>query len=172
MAAAATSHFFDFMACPDWIPGNCSATVFRVTPRSLAMKSMKSMSKPTILPDPVPSSTSNGAYGSDVQTVSEPPSTSVALAAEISSAVSAAGAAPDAGAAPEEAAPDAGADEAAPEAGADDAAPPEAAAEDAGAAAEDDDELDELLLELEPQALTTSAPAATTANSIARVVRV
>ena len=168
MAAAATSHFFDFMACPDWIPGNCSATVFRVTPRSLAMKSMKSMSKPTILPDPVPSSTSNGAYGSDVQTVSEPPSTSVALAAEISSAVSAAGAAPEAGAAPDEAAPD----EAAPDAGAEEAAPPEAAAEDAGAAAEDDDELDELLLELEPQALTTSAPAATTANSIARVVRV
>jgi hypothetical protein len=42
----------------------------------------------------------------------------------------------------------------------------------AEAAAEEDAELAGVLLELDPQALTTSALAATTANSIARVVRV
>ncbi len=75
-------------------------------------------------------------------------------------------AAPDDGAAAEpDAAPEDGA-------AADDAAGP--AADDAAEPAADDDDDDELavLLELEPQALTTSALAATTANSIARVVRV
>ncbi len=69
---------------------------------------------------------------------------------------------------------------AAPEDGAPEAeAPPDAmalvmAAEvmAAEAAADVVAELEDVLLELEPQALTTSALAATTANSIARVVRV
>ncbi len=62
-----------------------------------------------------------------------------------------AGAPPEAGAAPDAAAVEAGA----------------AAPEDAGAAADVGE-----LLELEPQALSTSALAVTAANSIARVVRV
>src|SRR6185312_13348309 len=74
------------------MPENCASMILVCTPRSLANQSMKSMSKPTMLP--LPSSDSKGEYGSEVQTVSVLWSFKVALAAARSASASASGAGP------------------------------------------------------------------------------
>ena len=69
IAAAAMSHLRALRSSPDWMPSNGVSTISCFTPSSLATRSTRSTSKPTILP---PCSNWNGSYGRWVQVVSAP----------------------------------------------------------------------------------------------------